>query len=571
MSKLESKNIINMIKDNNSLPMYDLINDTILLIPHDKIYNNFTKNYLRILDNNILKKLKLKVEIDEKEIASRFYKIIFDNHPMLGKQLTFCKKPYFLYFINYNNNPYYSQNELTSKNTFFNINANENEKICNKLHKIELSKDDIIKSFNYIIKNNNDRILKYYSFIGAAKINNYLRGIESKIDTVNKDIILKMDQIIEKSPKIKKDQIVFRFLSDDTFLKTQIEDNIFIDNGFISTTRNPLMDNAKLNFGKIMMRIYIPKKLSDKYISIESISLFSYEQEIIIARGAKFKLLKEHKIDKIKVYDFELIGTIKKKQIDSITDKKEIDIKYFQVDNSLESVYSDWSYYTSINFRSDNINETFYIGYTKEPKALKKFFYFKKKILYLYKLDKNGNIDIFIEISDKKMFINYFMKYFGHNKKENMTDYIKKHKIISNIGIIFNIQQILINTIQLPGYILNKKNLSNNQICLDYYDMIKSNKFEIPNFLKMNFPIYYVKYMKTAKLKLEYLNEYPSLKIFTTKNKLDLLSDLYVAIIEKEPSLMVEFYNLCVNYFELFNNPFNKDYYILDHKNMIFT
>ena len=42
MSKLESKNIINMIKDNNSLPMYDLINDTILLIPHDKIYNNFT-------------------------------------------------------------------------------------------------------------------------------------------------------------------------------------------------------------------------------------------------------------------------------------------------------------------------------------------------------------------------------------------------------------------------------------------------------------------------------------------------------------------------------------------------
>ena len=107
----------------------------------------------------------------------------------------------------------------------------------------------------------------------------------------------------------------------------------------------------------------------------------------LLFRGAKFKLLKEHKIDNIKIYDFELIDIIKKENIDSIDDIHDIDIKYFQVDNSLESIYNDWSYYTTINFRSENINEKFYIGYTKEPKALKRFFYFKKKILYLY-IDK---------------------------------------------------------------------------------------------------------------------------------------------------------------------------------------
>lgn len=571
MSKLDKSDIISMIKDKNSLPMYDVINDTILLIPHNKIYYNFTKNYLRILDNNVLKKLKLNVEIDETEITSRFYKIIYDNHPMLGKQITFCKKPYFLYFINYNNNPYYTKSELHSKNKFFSIKGDNDETICKKLQKVELSKDDITKSFKYITQNNNDRILKYYSFIGAAKINDYLRGIKSKIDSINKNIILKMDSIIKDSPNINKDQIVFRFLSDDTFLKTQMENNIFIDKGFVSTTRNPMMENANLNFGKIMMRIYIPKKHSNKFISIESISLFSYEQEIIIARGAKFKLLKQHKIDNIKIYDFELIDIIKKENIDSNDDTHDIDIKYFQVDNSLESVYNDWSYYTTINFRSDNINEKFYIGYTKEPKALKRFFYFKKKILYLYKLDKNGNIELFIELSDTNMFINYFMKFFGHSKKETISEYITRNKIISNIAFMFKVNNVYINTIQLPGYIINKNNLSNNQICFDYYNMIKNNDFNIQNFLKMNFPIYYIKSLKKFELKSEYLLELPSLKIFSDKNKLNNLSDLYIAIVNKQPSLMIEFYNLCFNYFESFNNPFNKDYYILDHKNMIFT
>ena len=60
MSKLDKISITKMIKDKNSLPMYDLINNTIIMIPNDKIYYNFTKNYLRLIDNNIMKKLKHK-------------------------------------------------------------------------------------------------------------------------------------------------------------------------------------------------------------------------------------------------------------------------------------------------------------------------------------------------------------------------------------------------------------------------------------------------------------------------------------------------------------------------------
>ena len=53
MSKLDKKEISKMIKDKDSLPMYDIINNTIILIPESKIYYNFNKNYLRIKDQRV--------------------------------------------------------------------------------------------------------------------------------------------------------------------------------------------------------------------------------------------------------------------------------------------------------------------------------------------------------------------------------------------------------------------------------------------------------------------------------------------------------------------------------------
>ena len=40
MSKLDKSDIIKMIKDKDSLPMYDVINNTIILIPHNKKFYN---------------------------------------------------------------------------------------------------------------------------------------------------------------------------------------------------------------------------------------------------------------------------------------------------------------------------------------------------------------------------------------------------------------------------------------------------------------------------------------------------------------------------------------------------
>ena len=101
--------------------------------------------------------------------------------------------------------------------------------------------------------------------------------------------------------------------------------------------------------------------------------------------------------------------------------------------------------------------------------------------------------------------------------------------------------------------------------------MLKKNNFDIPKFLKFKFPIYYIKNLKKTEIKNNFISELPSLKIFSLNNKIKFLDQLFIEIIEKEPSLMIEFYQLCSNYFQSFNNPFNNDYYILDTKNMFFN
>ena len=68
-------------------------------------------------------------------------------------------------------------------------------------------------------------------------------------------------------------------------------------------------------------------KYSSNYISVESLSLFPDEQEIILERGSKLKLKKIHKIEEYKVYDFEYIGSTKKTELNDKDNINEIDLK----------------------------------------------------------------------------------------------------------------------------------------------------------------------------------------------------------------------------------------------------
>lgn len=572
MSKLDKKEISKMIKDKDSLPMYDVINNTIILIPESKIYNNFNKNYLRILDNNILRKLNLKISINEKEIKNRFYTKIFEQHPKLGKEITFCEKKSFLYFINYNNSPYYTNSELQKKNIYFNINLKENKKICNKLQGIELSKKDIQNSYDFLVKNKYDKIVKYYTFVGASNINEYLRENIEYVDSIDKSIILKLDKAIKESPKINKDIIVFRFLSDDTFLNLEMKNKVFIEKGFMSTTRNPMMKYAELNFGKIIMRIFISKKYSYNYLSVESLSLFPDEQEIILDRGSKLKLKKIHFINNMKIYDFDYIGTTKKIELNINDNINTIDLKYFNIKQNLNSLYNEWnSYYNLINLKIEDKDYKFKFGYLKDDQVLNKFFYFDNNIFYMYLLSEEGDIELFIEISNNTIFLNNFFKYFGYKSNTSINDYMKIYsKLIGMISLSLNIENVFIKSMQISGYLLKEKTYSNNQICIDYYNYLINTKKSLPSYLKNTFSVYYLNYLIKKKIDKNILFDFPSLKLFCETYELDTLKKLFVKIVELHPSLMIDFYHMIPFYFDSFNNPFSNDYFIINVKKMLF-
>jgi hypothetical protein len=572
MSKLDKKEISKMIKDKDSLPMYDIINNTIILIPESKIYYNFNKNYLRILDNSILRKLNIKISINEKEIKNRFYTKIFEQHPKLGKEITFCEKKSFLYFINYNNNPYYTSSELQKKNIFFNINLKDNKKICDKLQGIELSKKDLQNSYDFLVKSKYDKIVKYYTFVGASNINEYLRENIEYVDSIDKSIILKLDNAIKESPKINKDIVVFRFLSDDTFLNLEMKNKVFIEKGFMSTTRNPMMKHAQLNFGNIIMRIFISKKYSNNYLSVESLSLFPDEQEIILDRGSKLKLKKIHSIDNIKIYDFDYIGISKKIDLNTNDNINIIDLKYFTNNQNLNSLYNDWnSYYNLINLKIDDKEYLFKFGYLEDDPVLNKFYHFDNNILYMYLLSEEGDIDLFIEITNDSIFINNFFKYFGYKNNTSINDYMKIYKkLIGMLSLSFNIDNVFINSMQISGYLLKKETYSNNQICIDYYNYLMNTKKILPSYLKNTFSVYYLNYLIKKKIDKNILYEFPSLKLFCENNEITTLKILFIKIVELHPSLMIDFYHMITYYFDTFNNPFSNDYFILNIKKMLF-
>lgn len=71
--------------------------------------------------------------------------------------------------------------------------------------------------------------------------------------------------------------------------------DIFTDNGFLSTTRNPFYTNFGQHFGHVLVKIKIPANAKGVALCIETVSNFAEEEEIIFAPGTKFKLVSKDK------------------------------------------------------------------------------------------------------------------------------------------------------------------------------------------------------------------------------------------------------------------------------------
>lgn len=405
-----------------------------------------------------------------------------------------------------NPSPYYNINQLISDN---NINLDKNYK---KIYKRDFSYIDLLNHKNYILKNHAEGIINYYGLIGSYKINNYLREIFDFKNKYNNIIlnkfILNFWNLIRKSPAFINDFYIYRIINNDTFLENLNINDIYIDNAFLSCTRDPNYIVNNYNFGNILLKIKIPKNTIGCGLCYEFFSFFTKEQEIILPPKIKLKLIAKNnnvifnhydkniqmKFDKkyefiIDVDDFSDISINNKVDI-SLNTIKYFDNTKFSYSSDIENMFSQFKklYLNENNQINYKVNESIFdLNFDLldiSPNYLNKFIFIRNnnnnKQLFIYKLDKNNiifNITIIYHENNYFIHINPYNYYMNKSidKNVNINDFFI---LLKNLSKIFKMKQFFL----ITDYITCKNNFSSfNYEIYNYFKFKKSYYCEFDN------------------------------------------------------------------------------------------
>jgi hypothetical protein len=587
--KLRNDDKNKLSKYQEIIPMYDIYSHTIYPINKKNIHYRLIDSHYRFINNEIKKWIQnlYKKYKSDKELANKLkynlliidnynidilietsYKTLYEFSPKLGLLVSICKRKSFNPFIHHLK-PYYTKLELIKlgqnmkliKNIELEklLNQDIHYKLCKNISSNDVSFEEIKNHTLYIINSDIISYITFYSFYGSFLYNKYLR-MNNYINNFLYDGIIKIINVIKKSPSLSNDYFVYRFIWDDSFISNLKIGQITIDNGFLSTTRDPFYSpGLSGKFGLTLIKINIPKNIKGLGIFIENLSLFQKEEEFLLPPFTKLKLLSKdnnfkyyhtnEEFEKLieKKYEFEyiendfsLINNYKiKNNIKKIIDFK----KYNLHGNDRISLFKN--FISESNQILININNNDYLLNcmffdSTETSSYSKLYYNKIKDGLLISIYDNGYPYLNIECG-KDMVINYINKFYNYNKtKIEINDILLD--IILEIGRIFHYKQ----TIIFPTY----RNFSEfkyddeKQIFLythfynhTIYEYAKNkNKFINDSFLKNN-----IGWFKTDNI----LNSKLDVKIKEKLNlKQDTIRDALIFIIENNFIIYDKFIDL---------------------------
>lgn len=452
------------------IPLYDVFSNHIFLVYHQNIYERIFYNSYRFIDENYIKSLKKNpdptpADLQNLQIMENYhiptltktYLKLFYQSFVLNSYITNCKKPSFHPLLEHIS-PYYRTNELYFLAYDWNIiskpsiSEKEIRSICKKITKYDISSKNLLDHQLYIYKCKAFGLVKHYSLFGSYYMNQYLRKtnclLNEKVNcqTIVRNIPLEnqikiMGNIIKNAPPLSKSHTVYRFIEEDFFIQHLNIGDTYIDNSFISTTRNPFYFKENNPFGTIMIKIKLPENVKGVGLFIESYSNFPHEEEIILLPGTKLKLISILDSDSIvqlynnyhlqikKKYHFEWIGNI---SLDRPTFEisipgaieKEIPLvnlskiyQTFSDDTMADRIKTFQNNYCDTNnhFKSviGNIIYTFSINSYNSTGIYRPFFYYEisNGIMVTTYNPKYGNINIIFELSPEAIHVNYYFKY----------------------------------------------------------------------------------------------------------------------------------------------------------------
>lgn len=639
------RNEISKIDD--KIPLYDAYSDNIYLIVKDNVYNRVVYNHYRFPDiefyNNLIerkknfnktddilenrKQRKINLMVDflsyfNLEILSTTYvKVFYYYANEVGKNITLCKRPSFLpHFMHIK--PYYSRSELINLALNMEIIKPDDiyydkEKLlelCDKITKNDISADTILKHQVYMAQSGKVGIIQYYSLQGSFFMNQYLRN-QTQYDSTNEyleKLITIMWETINNAPEFDKSYNVYRFIEDDSYLSHLKINDVFIDPGFISTTRDPFYDSDNYKFGFILIKIKLPSKIKGVALCMETISHFPEEEEIILSPLSKLKLLRKDDnciyyhtdnnfATKIKTkYEFEYIGK-ESIQFPKRSIPKSINLIDFLEINKpkMLTMQERIKYFTKMyagelyQYKSliGNNEYTIFMEWYDSIGAYKNFYASSTQNGFsMYNIDDN-NMSFIMEIGETEtgvyMYVNYYFRYTATPRNTDIddNDFIK---FISSIAYYFDIPLILIyvnySTCDIISEITeddNKKYFGGNY-CVDFYNYLKNkrkryNKID-STIIKPNFGYYQLdRLMKTDPMEILDKTDRDELYQIYKKtykpfidNKDDNIGMFYLWIVDNHCYLSQILAN---KMFRLYNknNPFIKDYYVLDPIGYLYT
>jgi hypothetical protein len=538
------------------IPMYDIYSQQIYPINKKNIHYRLIDSSYRFINNeikewiqNLYKKYKDNKELSKKleynlKIINNYdidilietsYKTLYEYSPKLGLLVSICKRKSFDPFVNHLK-PYYTKLELIKLGQNMKLikdvdiekllNQEYHYKLCKKISSNDVSFEEIKKHSLYIIDNNIVSYITFYSYYGSFLYNKYLRTNKNMNEFLLEGIN-KILNVMKNSPALDNNYFVYRFIWDDSFInKLKIGDTV-VDNGFISTTRDPFYSPGLTGkFGLTLIKINIPKNKKGTGLFIENFSLFQKEEEFLLPPFTKLKLISKddkfkyyhtnEEFEKLieKKYEFDYIGTDYglinnykvKNNIKEITDVK----NYILQGNDRISLFKNFiSESSQISIKINNkiylLNCMFFDS--TENSSYAKLHYNKIKDGLLISIYDNGYSYLNIECG-KEMVVNYINKFYNYSKtKTEMNNDLME--IILEIGRIFHYKEAKI----FPTYrnFSEFNNDDNNKIFLytnfynhTIYDYAKNkNKFINDIFLKNNIGWYSTDQLLNTKLDSE--------------------------------------------------------------------
>jgi hypothetical protein len=545
------------------IPMFDIYTKNIYPIKKENLHYRLMESHYRFVNSEIYDWIKLlyeknKTDSELKEkynrslkILSNYnidileetsYKTFYEFSPAFGLSISICKRNSFNPYMK-NIKPYYTKLELIKLGQNMNIlninsikNKEEHYKVCKLVSSNDISFDEIFTHTKEIVEAKMISWITYYSLTGSFLYNFILRN-KDKIKTtpfINEGL-LKIANFMKTTSGLKNNYYMYRFVWNDDFLKKYNIGDIFIDEGFVSTTRDPFYSPAiEGKFGIILIKINLPKDVKGIGLFIENFSLFPSEQEFLLLPRSKFKIIA--KDDKFKYYhinkQFENI-IHKKYELEFISNdtlninKMIISKEYKTIDNLEDYVArGENRYYMIKNFVEEyltlkvnfkNITYIFQCSWfdSSDKSSYKKIYFNKTDSGMLFSIYNNGYPYLNIEFGNK-MCVNYLNKiYYYNDEQQSLTPELID--LICEFGRIFNYPNIIIfheyknfsefklnyNSNEIPflysnfynytiyNYLKNRVRIDDIYISnpIQYYNLEKFMNKELPKELKNKFNI----------------------------------------------------------------------------------